>query len=365
MPEPAQRRRLLFALPFLHYGVGRLAVELAAAAAARGWSIDVVTCGGVSGMDDEETLLAEVRGLGADVHHVNLFSRDAAIMREASDAMGDICRRRQIAGVHAFTAPAAAAALPHRPVMASAVGWSPQKAACQRSDDAGILDRCAIVTAVSDAVVAELRAAGLQRPDLTLIKHGVALAPARDLSTADPARPLTVIGAMAHFIDRKGLDVLIEAVARLPLPAWTSLILAGHGEAEAALRALANERLPAGRVTWTGIIPTDTFFGMVDVVVVPSRSDALPLMLLQAMAYGLPVIASAVGGIPEAVVHPTEALLVEADDPAALADALEMTLSDPRAALDRARAGRRRIEHDFSFAAVGERYLDCYTALCG
>jgi glycosyltransferase involved in cell wall biosynthesis len=364
MPEPAPPRRLLFALPFLHYGVGRLAVDLAAAAVARGWAVDVVTCGGQSGMDDEGTLLAEVRDLGGEIHQADLFSRDAATMHESAGRVGHICRRRSIAGVHAYTAPAAAAALPHCPVMASVVGWSPHKLPWQRSDDVRVLDRCAIVTAVSDAVVTELREAGLQRPDLCLIRNGVALEPTRDLSAAAAPRPLGVIGAMAHFIDRKGLDVLIEAVARLPLPAWTNLILAGHGEAEASLRALANERLPDDRVTWTGVIPTSAFFGMVDVVVVPSRSDALPLVLLQAMAYGRPVIASAVGGIPEAVTHPTEALLVEADDAGALARAIEVTLLDPGGALERARAGRRRIERDFSLPAVVDRYLECYAALC-
>jgi glycosyltransferase involved in cell wall biosynthesis len=169
---------------------------------------------------------------------------------------------------------------------------------------------------------------------------------------------------MAHFIDRKGLDVLIDAVARLPRDTWSELVLAGTGEAETALRARAGTCLPAGRVSWPGVTAIGEFFARVDVVVVPSRSDALPLVLLQAMAYGRPVIASAVGGIPEAAAHPAEALLVTADDAGALARAIEATLADPARSLERARAARRRIERDFSLAVVADRYLACYAALC-
>jgi glycosyltransferase involved in cell wall biosynthesis len=147
---------------------------------------------------------------------------------------------------------------------------------------------------------------------------------------------------------------------------WQELIVAGTGEAAAHLQSLSGDLLPAaGRVMWVGTMSTPAFFERVDLVVVPSRSDALPLVLLQAMAYGRPVVATAVGGIPEAASHPDEVLLVEPDDPPALAGALTRTLSDPETALRRCRAARRRIERDFSWERTAMRYLECYAELTG
>lgn len=357
------QRRILMALPFLHFGVGRLAVDLAVAAEARGWAVDALTCGGSGEMGDEQGLLDELRRLGAHIHGADIFSREPATMRAASVTVASICREREVTFIHAFTAPAAAAGLDHCPVMASVVGWSPDKADWQREMDAAILDRCAKVTAVSEAVRAEVQAAGLTRSDVRLILNGVALEPSRDLEQADPAAPLERIGVMAHLVERKGVDVLLRAVAQLDPASWRELLIAGDGDASDALHALAADLLPAARVRWLGTTSTERFFKQVDLVVVPSRSDALPLMLLQTMADGIPVIASAVGGIPEAAADPDEALLVPAGDDRALADALARSLANPAAALDRARAARRRVERDFSLAATAAQYLACYEEL--
>ena len=362
--RPAAHARLLLALPFLHFGVGRLALDLATLAVSRGWPVDVLTCGGVRGIgDDDPALLAELRALGGTLHEADVFSRGPADMESASARVGSICRDRNIAFIHAFTAPAAAAGLAHRPVMASVVGWAAEKATWQRVMDAAVLDRCAIVTAVSEAMRAEVHAAGLTRRDVRLIRHGVALEPFRDLSGVHPAVPLRRIGVMAQLVPRKGVDVLLRAVARLSPEIWQELIIAGTGEAAAHLQSLSGDLLPSGRVMWAGTMSTQAFFERVDLVVVPSRSDALPLVLLQAMAYGRPVVATAVGGIPEAASHPDEVLLAEPDDPPALAGALARTLSDPEGALRRCRAARRRIERDFSWETTAMRYLECYAEL--
>jgi glycosyltransferase involved in cell wall biosynthesis len=362
--RPTARGRLLLALPFLHFGVGRLALDLAAAAASRGWSIDVLTCGAVGITGDDPALLEEVRVLGGALHRADVFSRQPADMQTASAVVAAICRDRNIAFIHAFTAPAAAAGLDHRPVMASIVGWAPEKSGWQRAMDAAVLERCALVTAVSAAMRAEVQAAGLVRRDVRVIRNGVALGPSRDLTRADPTVRLTRIGVMAQLVARRGVDVLLRATVQLNPAIWQELIIAGTGEDEAHLRSLS-ALLPAARVNWAGIVSTQSFFERVDLVVVPSRSDALPMVLLQAMAYGRPVVASAVGGIPEAASHPDEVLLVEPDDPEALAGALTRTLSDPEAALRRCRAARQRIERDFSLAGTAMRYLECYAELSG
>jgi glycosyltransferase involved in cell wall biosynthesis len=357
-------RRLLLVLPFLHFGVGRLAADLAAAAVRDGWSIDVLTCGGVADAgDDDPRLAAEVRNLGGMLHRADVFSRRPEDMQAASGRVGAICEQRGIAFVHAFTAPAAAAALGHRPVIASVVGWSPDKATWQRAMDAALLERCTMVTTVSDAMYAELHAAGLTRRDVRLIRNGVALEPSRDLECVDTTVPLRRIGVMAQLVPRKGVDIVLRALARVNALLWQELTIAGTGADANELQSLSADLLPGRRVAWVGNVPVHAWLERVDVVVVPSRSDALPLVLLQAMAYGRPVIASAIGGIPEAASHPDEVLLFEAGDARGLADALAQTLADPAAALRRCRAARRRIERDFSLAATAARYLHCYTEL--
>ena len=96
---------------------------------------------------------------------------------------------------------------------------------------------------------------------------------------------------------------------------------------------------------------------------VPSRSDALPLILLQGMAAGLPVVASAVGGIPEAVSDGGEGQLVRPDDPAALAAAINRILADPAAARACGAEARLRVEREFSLAKMIRGYLECYSLL--
>jgi glycosyltransferase involved in cell wall biosynthesis len=91
-------------------------------------------------------------------------------------------------------------------------------------------------------------------------------------------------------------------------------------------------------VDWCGHVSTDEFFDTIDVLVVPSRSDALPLVLLNGMAAGLPIVACRTGGIPEALL-PDEGWLVEPGNPKAIADAL---LDDQSNASQGRGASRRR-----------------------
>ncbi|MFC7474210.1 glycosyltransferase [Dankookia sp. GCM10030260] len=139
-----------------------------------------------------------------------------------------------------------------------------------------------------------------------------------------------VIGIAARLEPVKGVDLAVAAMARLPGDAI--LAIAGAGGEAAALRAQA-----AGlgdRVRFLGLLgDMPGFYAALDLYCLPSRNEGLPLALLEAQACGLPVVATAVGGVPAAV-DPASGTLVPAEDPAALAAALGAGLAgrggDPR-----------------------------------
>jgi len=96
--------------------------------------------------------------------------------------------------------------------------------------------------------------------------------------------------------------------------------------------------------------------------VLSSRTEGTPMALFEAMAAGVPIVATAVGGVPQ-VVSSAEAILVPPDDPTRLAAAIRETLRDPAAARDRARAARCRLEREFAVQPWLERYDMLYHTL--
>ena len=100
-------------------------------------------------------------------------------------------------------------------------------------------------------------------------------------------------------------------------------------------------------------------------LVQPSRADNLPLAILEAMAAGLPVIGTRVGGIPELVLDGETGLLVEPERPQELADALDSLAKSRERRLELGRRGRERVQEHFSAAGVAARTVALYEELCG
>jgi glycosyltransferase involved in cell wall biosynthesis len=100
-----------------------------------------------------------------------------------------------------------------------------------------------------------------------------------------------------------------------------------------------------------------------DIFVLSTRSEGLPLSVLEAMAAGLPVVASNVGGVPELVIDGETGLLVPPGDPHSLAGAIERLLGDPRLSRRFGEAGRARVAEHFDLAAVQHAHLDLYRHL--
>lgn len=140
-----------------------------------------------------------------------------------------------------------------------------------------------------------------------------------------------VVGIAARLEAVKGVDVAIRAMAQVMRP--MRLVIAGSGTQKEALSQLVEELGVGDRVTFLGHIDRMAdFYRSIDVMCLPSRSEGLPLSLLEAQACGVRVVASAVGGVPDAVC-PETGLLVAPEDPAALARGLEAAVAgqgDPR-----------------------------------
>ena len=138
------------------------------------------------------------------------------------------------------------------------------------------------------------------------------------------------IGAVANLRPVKGIDVLIRAVARLSRSHSSIRIrVAGEGEARGELEREAEERDVAGRVELVGAMrDIPEFLGRLDIAVLPSRAEGMSNAVLEYMAAGRPIIASAVGATPELIEDGVHGLLVPPGDDAALAAAMARLLDD-------------------------------------
>jgi glycosyltransferase involved in cell wall biosynthesis len=223
--------------------------------------------------------------------------------------------------------------------IAAALATAPATATLHLPGDSGDVDLRARLAGLfgelSVLLTASEEAAGQVRTDLAEPRGGVVVGcngvdvPLHPHGPAGRWPPR--VGVHARLTRQKGIDVLLEAVARVVeagLP--VDVVVGGTGRDEATLRGAA-AGLPVRFVGWVPA-PRDFLAGL-DVFCLPSRAEALPLALLEAMAEGLPCVATDVGDVRRRVGNAVR--VVPAEDPVALADALAGLLADPpgRAAL--------------------------------
>jgi glycosyltransferase involved in cell wall biosynthesis len=166
-----------------------------------------------------------------------------------------------------------------------------------------------------------------------------------------------VVGFLGSFNASKGLDVLIAACANLARRRSLRLVLAGDGPLLPTLERAASLGEPPttllGRISSSHV---PSFLSAIDVLAAPSHDEGLPRAVLEAMAMQIPVVASSVGGIPEAVEDGISGLLIPPGDPPALAMAIKRILEDNTLASRLGEAGRRRVLDEFD-ARSGWRRL--------
>lgn len=229
--------------------------------------------------------------------------------------------------------------------------------------------RTAVYVAVSEAVAAQVGCEwGVSGPRLRVIRNGIDVARfgfvdkgrARSGLGLPPGSP--VVGTVARIGWEKGPDLFVRAAAgvtgRYPQALF---VVAGDGPALGEVRRLAATCGLGGAIRFLGRrddIPR--VLSALDVFVLPSRSEGLPLALMEAMASGLPVVATAVGGVPEVIREGINGCLVPAGDCVALADRLQGLIGDPDLRARLGAAARLTAERQFDAGAMVRRVEDLY-----
>lgn len=203
-----------------------------------------------------------------------------------------------------------------------------------------------------------------------LVYHGIDLArfprnsSSRGMKDGTDARNPVIVLSVARLVEKKGTDVLLEALARLPKDLSWKFVHVGGGPLKGALERRARALGIAQRIEWRGPLTQDRLleeYRKADLFVLASRiardgdRDGLPNVLAEAHSQGLACVATRISAIPELVREGVTGVLVDENDPAALARALEALIADPARRRALGAAGQARVHGEFALEANLER----------
>jgi len=226
---------------------------------------------------------------------------------------------------------------------------------CPRPSLAHVLAGARVVVAISEYNRRHLLGLGVRDLERRLVVVRMGVADAAPVAQRDPGEGALQLLAVGRLVEKKGLDVLVEALGRLRREGGAALQLdvIGDGPQGPALRRRAEELGLGSAVRWLGAVPRERvlqrYTAGVDLLVAPSRvaadgdMDGIPVALMEAMVRQVPVISTALSGIPELVQHGRSGLLVPPGDPAALAEAIRSMAASPAARARLAQEGRRQV----------------------
>jgi glycosyltransferase involved in cell wall biosynthesis len=223
--------------------------------------------------------------------------------------------------------------------------------------------------AVSEAVETELIADKVAASRITVIPNGVEILQLRRAASSalgpKPDEARARVGFVGRLEQIKGCEFFIRAAALLAADhPSVSFVVAGTGSRERVLRMMAADLGIADRVEFLGHVESVApLLAALDVVVVPSLSEASGLTAIEALALGVPVVASRVGGLPDVVVHEETGLLVAPGDSEGIARAVARLLGDPALVQTLAAAGARWVEERFTMERMIDGYLRLYGSL--
>src|ERR1700678_1992401 len=256
------------------------------------------------------------------------------------------------------------------PVVATHHLWTGQNLRTRLVEliDAVVLHACDKVIAVSTSVAESMRRAHVSSRRIEVIPNGIDLSSFRDELQTDELRAslgipagLPVIGAVGRLDMQKAHERLIEAAKEITDAGQDAVyIIAGEGVERPRLESLVRDLGLSGKVLLPGYqSDIRRYLAMMDVFVLPSRREGTPMALLEAMAMSKPVVATAVGGVPDVLNDGIDGIMLP-ENGVGLSDALSKLLRDPAFALQIARAGRRRVENEFSSVRMARRYEELY-----
>jgi glycosyltransferase involved in cell wall biosynthesis len=216
------------------------------------------------------------------------------------------------------------------------------------------------VIAITDALARfSVERVGLPAAQLSVIHYGLDELPAPWAPDAGPAAGGPLLLAIARLTEQKGVDVAVRALGELPSD--VRLAVLGEGPKREALETLARSLGVTDRLLLPGRVgDVAAWLRAAEIVVHPARWEGFGLALLEAMLAAKPVVASRVSSVPEIVSDGETGLLVEPDDPRALAAAVGSLLQDPERARRLGAAGLERARREFSVERMTSRTIDVY-----
>lgn len=323
--------------------------------------------------DDDGYLAGELRAAGIPVHVLPALQRsiDPRVDRQALRAMRDVIRSVSPHIVHTHSTKAGllgrlAAYLEGRPAIHTAHAWSFSDGLARRRKAfaiptealAGRITRRFIVVSGADREIA-LRYHVARDPQVRIVHNGVDDADVR--ATPSGGAP-PVIAMVARMAAPKDHDLLLRALAGVDAPFRLRLI--GDGPDRPLVEAQIQQLGLGDRVELLGVrrdVPD--LLGQVQLFALISRQEGFPLATLEAMRAGLPVIASDVGGVREAVSHAETGLLVPRGDEAALRSALQRLLRDATLRAAFGAAGRQAFVDRFTVTQMLDRTAAVYAEI--
>lgn len=267
-----------------------------------------------------------------------------------------------------------AAAWPNRvALVATSHNWTGKllKMRAYAALDRFVLGRFDEVVVVSEFVGQKLRRWGVAPNKLSMIRNGVDIegfqaAPATLKNEIAPCGG-ALVGFVGRLVPEKGGEVLLRAARRvLTVHAQTKFVLVGDGPARQEWERLASQLGISEQVVFAGRREDmASVYASLDMVVLPSLLEALPMCLLEAMAAGKPVIATRVGAVPQVIQSRETGLLLPPGEVNGLAEAIAGLLKNPEQARQLGENGRAHVARHFSAEAMAKSYIATYQQALG
>jgi glycosyltransferase involved in cell wall biosynthesis len=317
-------------------------LEVAERAQQEGLPVEVIPCRGRIDFQTVKRLRRLLLEQGVDVIHPQGYKSD----------------------IYAYLA-----AWPHRvALVATSHNWPSRKPSMRAyaALDRRVLRKFDRTVVVSDAVRDLLGDAGVVPGKICSIPNGVNIerfkgaAPTlrQELGVCGP-----LVGTVGRLVAEKGGESLLLAAQKLlKSQADTRFVFIGEGPCREEWQALAVQLGIANRVVFVGArADMPEVYASLDVIVLPSLVEALPMCLLEAMAAGKPVVATRVGMVPRVVLPERTGLLVEPGDAVGLAGSIERLLRDRELAACLGIAGQKKVSEQFSDDAMAKQYVELYS----
>jgi len=223
------------------------------------------------------------------------------------------------------------------------------------------------VVAVSAPIARELVRAGVSAQKVSVIANGISVPAVEEgrgvgvraeFGVPAGGKLIVQIGRLARS---KRIDLLLQAVSKLPDDLQTHVLLVGQGEQREFLAQLAERYGLERRVHFCGYRgDIGRLLAEADLMALSSDREGLPIVILEAMATGCPIVTTRVGAIPDVLTDGHDAWIVPANDPNALRRAISEVLERPEVARSRAANARTRYFRLYSRDAMGAQYLQIY-----